>query len=442
MDLRSLALFDNIAKHPWSNRRFAEYYRWYPKQITFQNSDSTQLNDSCIEGIYIHIPYCQNICRFCPFNRKVQNDDEISIYVRQLCKELALYHDQGIRGEIKFIYFGGGTPSVLNISQIDLIVNQINNLFGIKDGAEVSLEAHPTHVSNPSIQAWKKVGINRISTGIQSFSQTRLESLGATHNSSDSWNAVTAICENIDNSGIDLLYRCEGQSLLEWENELETFCKLGKIPHISLYSLYLPDDSRLPDENTNLKMAILANQILHSNHYEHYASCATGGFDFAKNGRKCVYEERHWGVPQAPYLAVGAGAIGYVDQHITINLHGLGNYLSKLEQNKLPLLSHTPVSLNEEKRRFFVLGVKNISIDLNAYNARFKAQALDDFDAEINMLVDLNLALVNDQTFQLTDIGRFYIDQISEIFWSKDESLIPHPETDEMTRLENRLMRA
>src|SRR5256885_9151698 len=115
-------LLEQITNHAWFNRRVAEYYRWYPKSLALFNPTSFELNKSNIKGIYIHIPYCDKICRFCPYNKLKSSPSDFDDYVYSLLKELELYRETGNISDLKYIYFGGGTPSVLTIAQVSSIL--------------------------------------------------------------------------------------------------------------------------------------------------------------------------------------------------------------------------------------------------------------------------------------------------------------------------------
>jgi oxygen-independent coproporphyrinogen-3 oxidase len=426
---------ETVIAHPWFNRRIAEYYRWYPKSLIPFNPSLFNVSDSIIKGIYIHIPYCDQICRFCPYNKLKTNPSDYDVYVSTLLKELELYQRHIRRRNLKYIYFGGGTPSVLSIDHIGLILDQVNARFGLYSETEISFEAHPTHLNKDYIADLNRLGITRISTGVQSFNRDRLEVIGATHKERDSLAACRILSDNANNWGIDLLYRCPGQSVKDWELELKT-CLEFDIKHISCYTLYLPDSSVQPSPEDDAAMAALAYEYLCSQGFDHYASCATGGFDFAKNGYMGVYEKRHWEAPQDHYLGIGAGAFGYVGRYLTINHHDLKHYANLINRGSLPISSACETSKEEEKHRFFVLGVKTMEVDLKKYAENFSADPLVDFNDQITLLRKAELIEVRDDKLRLTEVGRFYIDQISEVFWSIEQKEIQHPETTALRKLE------
>jgi oxygen-independent coproporphyrinogen III oxidase len=432
-------LTEKIIAHPWFSRRTAEYYRWYPKHLTPFNPGLFDISRSVIKGIYVHIPYCSEICTFCPYNKIRSDPSDCDDYVATLVKELELYRERIGQCGLEYVYFGGGTPSVLSVNQVGAILERIDSLFGLGRETEVSFEAHPTHLRRNYINSLKRLGVTRFSTGIQSFDGSRLKMMGATHGGEDSLAACRALSESTDNWGIDLLYRCQGQSLMDWEAELERCVEFGNIKHVSCYTLYLPDSSLQPSPQDDAAMASLAYEYLRSHGFDHYASCATGGFDFARKNYPGVYEKKHWEAPQEQYLGIGAGAFGYAGRFLTINHHNLKVYAETVDRAILPILSACETSALEEKHRYFVLGVKTMGINLQRYTELFSADPLVDFNAQISLLKEVGLVKIGVGTLELTEVGRFYVDQISEVFWSSEQKNIEHPETGTLKNLERRV---
>lgn len=433
-------LIEKVINHPWFNKRVAEYYRWYPKSLTDFDSAKFELADSKIEGMYIHIPYCDKICLFCPYNKKKSSPSDFDYYIDNLIKEIRLYQNQVNMSDLKYVYFGGGTPSVLSTNQIGSVIDQIDTQSGINNETEISFEAHPTHLNKSYITSLKEIGINRISTGVQSFDGKRLKIIGATHTSEDSVSACQVLEDNINNYGIDLLYRCQNELLKDWESELNKCLSFNNMKHISCYSLFLPNMDILPKPEEDAGMAVFAYEYFNSNGFEHYASCATGGFDFAKPGYEGQYEKRHWEAPQGEYLGLGAGAFGYVNKSLTINYHSIKHYGNLINNNLKPIAKINNTSYEEAKHRFFALGVKTMEVNLNKYSELYLSDPKIDFENQFNLLQNAGLVEVGDTKLRLSNVGRFYVDQISEIFWSAEQSQVDHPETYELIKSEKTLV--
>jgi len=430
-----MKLSDQIIAHPWISKRVAEYYRWYPNDLNkFSQNQLTSLTSQNLKGLYIHIPFCSEICKFCPFNKRKSDASNLEEYVVSVCSEIDLYSKIGVYGNLSFIYFGGGTPSILSPKQLEQILNTIRNCFEFQTDIEISIEAHPKHITNEYAIELKKVGVNRISSGVQSFNDTILKNIGATHTAKYSYSASEIMRNHFDNSGIDLLYKCNGQEIFHWENDLMAFNKF-EFNHLSTYVLTLPkNQSNSGIEEIN--MATYADSYLTSQNYQHYASCATGGFDFSREGYKCKYETEHWGSPQSEYLGIGAGAFGFVANRTTVNLHNIEKYIISLSKGKLPLLSLSSSDSTELLHRNFVLGVKTLNIDLKPLLKINDNLTLLDFLNRIDFLKSNGMVVVVDDNLQVTDIGRYFIDQLSEVFWSGRQIQFPHLETTNLVAFE------
>lgn len=431
-------LYQQIVNHSWFENRFAEYYRWYPKSLTIPTLPPT-FGNGIVDGIYIHVPFCDELCKFCPFNKKKNDETLLDEYVESLTKEIQIYANQGVKGNLKFIYFGGGTPSTLNIVQFGRIFEAIHKNFQLEEDCEITLEAHPTHLYQDTVLNWRSLGINRVSSGIQSFSASNLVRLGATHTAQDSIRAVEVLSGLMDRAAIDLLYRCENQTTFDWQADLTYLDRYTNITHVSCYTLFLPNNTSQPDARVDVQMAIDANQYFQSRGFSHYASCATGGFDFALPGHECQYEVLHWQAPQVSYLALGPGALGYINDQLVANMHSIPRYKSMTAEGILPILSATKVTDIERRHRFFSLGVKTLNINLTNYVAQFGNQPKDDFGLEFSKLEELDLITIEDNILKFTDVGRYYVDQVSEVFWSKNQENVPHPETANLLSLERKI---
>lgn len=432
-----MSLAQRILDHPWFSRRSAEYYRWYPKSLALaRNYSWAPENAPTIEGAYIHIPYCDHVCGFCPYNKVEGRQNEHETYVDGLMAEIEIYGSLSASRPLNFVYFGGGTPSVLRGDQIGRILDRLARRFGLAGDCEITLEAHPTHISKRALTAWASSGVTRVSSGVQSFDEETLRVLGARHTAADSLSAATALGQSQLRTGIDLLYRVPGQGSKELLSDILRTVSLGGIEHLSLYSLFLQNDEGQPSNYDEIHLSVDAYEALGEAGFQHYASCASGGFDFGR-GRTAFseYELRHWQAPQAAYLGLGAGAIGFVGAQ-TVNLHSIKRYLQAVIDGVLPVMAVGTVDVMEEQHRYWSLGVKTLSVDLDPFRAKFGFEALQRFLVLSHRLEQEGMVECDVASVRLTDVGRFYVDQISEVFWSPEQFSIAHPETEELRRFE------
>jgi oxygen-independent coproporphyrinogen-3 oxidase len=389
-----------------------------------------------VNGAYVHVPFCDKLCRFCPFNKRETDERLIAEFVEALIIEIELYSEVVTRRPLDFVYFGGGTPSVLGSSQLARILEAMDRGIGSVAESEITLECHPTHLNDDYCTEIKGIGINRISTGIQSFNDKRLIALGAQHRSRDTRRAIEAASKIFGRVGIDLLYRCKDQSLDEWSRELSCALEVGSVDHISCYSLVLKSVAGQPDRHLDAQMACQAVDQLTSGGFTHYASCASGGLDFAKNGAECAYEADHWKAPQSSHLGLGPGAFGFLNGSVTVNGLHIDGYLSVLRDKLLPLASVRQVSIEELMRRYFVLGTKLLNVPLAPFEEKFGIHPIEKFGGVFDALAQEGLIELDHVAMKLTPIGRLFTDQISASFYSEAEKDIVHPEEPQIRRTE------
>lgn len=432
-------LLAQIIDHPRFSLRESEYLRWYPKTILPLNDQPIWV-DRPISGAYVHVPFCDKICRFCPFNKAVTDADLVDRFVEAVQQEIHMLSDRIVGGPLDFIYFGGGTPSVLEPGQISKILEELDRRWGTAPNAEITLETHPTHAHKPYLQSVASVGINRISTGIQSFHEHLLASLGATHKATDSRSALDNARSVFDNVAIDLLYRYHPQTMEEWLGDLSVAVEEYDVPHLSCYALILPGSSQTqPSVEAEVEFAVEALSFGRAHERGHYASCASGGFDLSRPKYQCKYEREHWTAPQKDFVGLGPGAFGFAGGHSTVNRLSTKHYCELIEGGHLPLASAIPVDRAELKHRYFVLGVKTLEVSLTHYRSIFGSEPLEDFQKPIATIQSEGFASLTEESLTLTPVGSLFVDSCSTLFFSDIQRDIPHPEEPEIRAIESQL---
>lgn len=432
-------LLAQVIEHPRFSFRESEYIRWYPKTLTVTPGEPTW-QDRPLGGAYIHVPFCDKICKFCPFNKTVTSRADVNRYVAALVREIEMLSRRISQGPLRFVYFGGGTPSVLTPAQISSVLEEIDRRWGLSRSVEVTLETHPTHAKRPFLLDAAAAGVNRVSIGIQSFQDHLLSALGATHVERDSKAAVDEARSVFDNVAIDLLYRYHPQTPDGWQEDLRAAVEEYRVPHISCYAL-VPISSSIsqPSEEAEVELAIQALAYGQEHGLHHYASCASGGFDIAQPDNRCRYELEHWAAPQSDFVGLGPGAFGFAGGHSTVNRLNVNKYCGLLERGRLPLASAVRVDAVELRHRFFTLGLKALEIPLSTYRSLFGSDPLSDFAAPIRILEREGLASVCEDTLRLTPLGRLYVDTCSTLFFSATQRDVPHPEEPEIRAVERLL---
>ncbi|MEH2298901.1 radical SAM family heme chaperone HemW [Nostoc sp.] len=271
---------------------------------------------------YVHIPFCRRRCFYCDFPVSVVGDrlrgetsGTISQYVEVLCQEIVITPAFG--QPLKTIFFGGGTPSLLSIEQLQRIVTELEKRFGIASGAEISMEIDPATFDLAHIAGYCNVGVNRVSLGVQAFQEELLQRAGRSHSVEDIFAAVELIHQvEVPEFSLDLISGLPHQSLDQWQDSLTKAVAL--LPtHISIYDLtiepgtafgryYKPGDTPLPTDEATVKMYQMGQQVLTNSGYQHYEIS-----NYAQPGHQCRHNRVYW--ENRPYYGFGMGAASYVE---------------------------------------------------------------------------------------------------------------------------------
>lgn len=296
-------------------------------------------------GIYIHIPFCKSRCIYCGFY-STTNKELKERYVDALIREIHMRKDDFARlgtslspSSTSTVYFGGGTPSSLSVCDIERIVGALESTFN-GTPSEVTLEMNPDDVTKDYIKAVRQMGINRISMGIQTFDDSRLQFIRRRHNASQAEKAVMTIREEgIHNVSIDLMFGFPNQTMDEWVTDIDKAIALHPT-HISAYSLMYEEDTPLfrmlqkgeinqIDDETSLAMYTELINRLTANGYEHYEIS-----NFAMPGYRSVHNSSYW--HDTPYLGFGAAAHSYNKDTRSWNIPDLKKYIESIENGVLP----------------------------------------------------------------------------------------------------------
>ena len=292
-------------------------------------------------GIYLHIPFCKTKCIYCDFYSVTKRDDSIEKFVDCMIKEIRLNKNRLKNTTFDTIFFGGGTPSVLTENQLNKILNALYENYTIDENSEISLECNPGEITFEKLVHFKKLGINRLSIGFQSFNEENLKFLGRLHTSEQSISTFNhARKAGFDNINIDLIYDIPKQKLKEWKNDLFLAASLEP-EHISAYSLTVEKNTALhsmvknktvimPSEEIDKKMFLNTINYLEEKNYIHYEIS-----NFSKKNKVCKHNLHYWRLE--PYLAFGPGAHGFDGQKRWWNKKSIDHYISKLDEDILPI---------------------------------------------------------------------------------------------------------
>lgn len=288
-------------------------------------------------GIYIHIPFCKQRCKYCAFySTTLHNLQER--YADALCRELELRKDY-IAEQVDTIYFGGGTPSVLTKEQLHKILHTVEQNFAVSPQAERTIEANPDDLTPAYLAGLKELSFNRISMGVQSFDNTLLHSLGRRHTAEKACKAVAdARTAGFDNISIDLMFALPGSTPASWQHDLEQAIALHPT-HISAYNLTFEEDTPLYkemqqgktaplSEEENLQQFDMLIEWLTQAGYRHYEIS-----NFALPGYESRHNSSYW--HNIPYLGCGAAAHSYNGVSRQWNIADINKYIDGVEKGNL-----------------------------------------------------------------------------------------------------------
>lgn len=312
-------------------------------------------------SVYLHIPFCHHRCAYCDFNTYAGQESKIPAYVQALCNEITRVTGKvHAKYPIHTIFFGGGTPSLLTVDQMEKILNTLRSAFEFSSELEISLEANPGTTSKEYLSVLRKIGINRLSMGMQSAQPEELKLIQREHDFPDVIHSVEwARLAGFENINLDLLFAIPGQSLDSWRFSLERALELN-IEHLSLYSLTVEEGTPLSqwvnrgllkqtDDDLAADMMEIASERLRSANFEQYeiSNWALNNGD-GKN-YQCQHNLQYW--RNQPYFGFGAGAHGCIGGYRIANTRGISEYIHLVEagvENEKPFpFSPTTVEITE-----------------------------------------------------------------------------------------------
>ncbi|MDD2216193.1 MAG: radical SAM family heme chaperone HemW [Eubacteriales bacterium] len=354
-------------------------------------------------GLYVHIPFCVKKCRYCDFLSFAGIDNSVySTYVKALLRDIS--HRNGSGFSVDSIFFGGGTPSLLEPIDLEYILAKIYQQFSVTPGAEISLEANPKTLSKSKLIAYRNLGINRISIGAQSMDDKLLDYIGRVHNSADFLeNYRDARACGFKNINVDLMFALPGQTKTQWLNTLKQVIDLEP-EHISFYSLQLEKGTpfyqmfeagtlKEMDDETDRQMYWEGVYLLEKCGYFHYEIS-----NAAKFGYKCRHNLKYWSMEE--YLGLGLGAHSYVDGKRFSNETDLDTYIQSGDGSFI-VWKHTN-TYQDEISEFIFTGLRKIEgISLKKFEQKFGISLIDIYKNEVNKHIQKGLLEIDPTDHQL-----------------------------------------
>ena len=366
-------------------------------------------------GIYIQVPFCQTKCTYCNFHTGVVSSARFAPYAAAVQTEIREHRIRlGHAGvalpasisalTVDTVYFGGGTPSLLDPAHLHALLGAIRETF-FCDFREVTLEADPETIVPEKAGAWKAAGINRISFGVQSFSDVELQAAGRMHRRADIYRAVPILrAAGIRNISFDLIAGLPHQTQESWHDSLQELVHLAP-EHVSVYLLEVDEGSRLgrellhggtkysasavPSDDAMADSYHLARTMLAAAGYEHYEIS-----NFAKSGFASEHNRKYW--RRAPYFGFGAGAHSFSGMERWANVHDPATYVQSMAVGKTPIEQRETISTSQALEEELFLGLRQLAgIDLDRLQRAYGVSLTDRFrPLESSGLVQRNGAVV------------------------------------------------
>jgi oxygen-independent coproporphyrinogen-3 oxidase len=377
-----------------------------------------------MSGIYIHIPFCKQACHYCDFHfsTSIKKKEEM---VWALAKELQLRKDE-FQFDAEFqcietIYFGGGTPSVLNVEDVRLLIDTVRQNYPVSQNPEITLEANPDDLSEENLKAFAAIGINRLSIGIQSFFEEDLELMHRAHNSAQAKKCLELATRYFDNISLDLIYGIPGMTNERWQQNIETALSFG-IPHISSYALTVEPKTALNKLIQTGKVAAPKDEVAQEHFMILVETLEAKGFlhyelsNFGKENYFSRNNSAYW--LGKKYIGIGPSAHSYDGISRSWNVANNTLYLKAIQKDELP---HETEILTPEDRynEYIMTGLRTIwGVSLVRIEQEFGTDYLNYLKQQSQKFINDDLLVITDGILKPTLKGKFLTDGIaSDLFY-------------------------
>lgn len=376
-------------------------------------------------GIYLHIPFCKKACHYCNFHFSTslrQKND----FTGALLREIHLQQNYLQGRAVETIYFGGGTPSLLEQEELNMILDQLRRSFTIHPQAEYTLEANPDDITAAKLAVWKQAGINRLSIGIQSFFEEDLQWMNRAHNAQQAEACIRLAQQaGFNNLTIDLIYGTPGLTDARWQDNVQKALSLG-VPHLSCYALTVEPGTALQkmiaqhkkeavDDEKQAHHFTLLMQWLEEAGYEHYEIS-----NFAKPGFRSRHNTSYW--QGKPYLGLGPSAHSFNGGARQWNIANNVLYIQSLEKDTVPFESEQ-LSARQQLNEYIMISLRTAEgIDLNRLEQQFGAAARSAVQASLQPYLQSNRCIIHEQRVMLTKEGKLFADGIAADLFVGEEN--------------------
>jgi oxygen-independent coproporphyrinogen-3 oxidase len=372
-----------------------------------------------MSGIYIHIPFCKKACHYCDFHfsTTLKKKDEM---VLALAKELQMRKSEFEDEVVETIYFGGGTPSILQIADLRLLIEEVYKNYTVSENPEITIEANPDDLSTKKIIELSKSPINRLSIGIQSFFEDDLQLMNRAHNTIEAKKCLEEATRYFDNITIDLIYGIPRMSNEKWKQNIENALSFN-IPHISCYALTVEPKTALNKLIQTGKIEQPKDEVA-QNHFEILIeTLEEKGFihyelsNFGKENYFSKNNTAYW--LGKKYIGIGPSAHSYNGVSRSWNVSNNSLYIKSILENILPSESET-LSITDKYNEYIMTGLRTIwGVSLDRIKTEFGSKYLDYLKNQVQKFLNDDLVFIENNILKPTTKGKFLTDGIaSDLF--------------------------
>lgn len=372
-----------------------------------------------MSGIYIHIPFCKQACHYCDFHfsTNLKKKDEM---VLALAKEIQLRKSEFQDEIVETIYFGGGTPSILQIADLRFLINTVYQNYKVVENPEITVEANPDDLTENRIIELSKNKVNRLSIGIQSFFEDDLQLMNRAHNAEEAMKCLEIATHYFDNISIDLIYGVPEMSNEKWLQNIEKALSFG-VPHISSYALTVEPKTALhsfiqkgiipqPDDDVAQEHFQILVDKLSENGFIHYELSNFGKENFFSKNNSSYWLGKK-------YIGIGPSAHSYDGKNRGWNVSNNSLYIKSIQENKLPIEIET-LTKTDRYNEYIMTGLRTIwGVSLERIEQEFGKTYLDYLNKQAAKFIEDHLLFVDENILRTTKKGKFLSDGIaSDLF--------------------------
>ncbi|MEH7384052.1 radical SAM family heme chaperone HemW [Bacillus sp. JJ1521] len=375
-----------------------------------------------VQAAYLHIPFCEQICHYCDFNKVFLKGQPVDEYLQYMDVEMKNTVEAFTPRAFKSIFVGGGTPTVLSVNQLETFLSSINRYLKPRsETIEFTFEANPGDLSEDKLKLMLDSGVNRISFGVQTFDDELLKAIGRTHRRKDVFQTIElAKHVGFKNISIDLMYALPNQTIESFQESLDLALSLD-VEHVSAYSLIIEPKTvfynlmrkgklHLPSQENEAKMyeTLMAEMEKHGFHQYEISN-------FSKNGFESRHNLTYWNNDE--YYGIGAGAHSYVAGKRISNAGPIKKYMTAIDEHGFPHVETHSVTLQEKMEEELFLGLrKTKGVSISHFLEKFSVNIFDVFASQIKEQKAKGLLEEKDDFIRLTQNGKFLGNEVFQAF--------------------------